>query len=206
MPLYCKHIMMRDLIFIFFVIVFGDKVFTQTRDNSIDLSGIVFSTVNNKPIGDCYVFIKGSSLGEITDGEGNFLIKNLEANHKYTISVSAMSYDDFDTSIVLTENNNLNLTIRLNTNCTFNSYSAREDVKNGNPKLLIVGSIAPIANSDSDNEFEIKYGIRYYDFGCTPPAYACIEEYNKIIFNYLTDKFGSDWKYSVRKDVCFLEK
>ena len=197
---------MRNLLFIFFVIVFCDKVFLQTQDNSIDLSGNVFSKINNRPISDCYVFIKGSSIGAITDEKGNFLIKNLEVYHNYTVSVSAMSYDDFDTSIVLTENNNLNLIIHLNTNCTFNAYSATEDIKNGKPKLLIVGSIAPIANSESDDNFEIKYGIKYYDFGCTPPAFACIEEYNKIIFNYLTNKFGPDWKYSVRKDVLFLEK
>jgi hypothetical protein len=197
---------MKKLIFILIVTIFSYTAISQIRVTSIDLKGVVISAIKNEPISDCYVSIKGSSRGEITDSLGKFLFKNLELNHNYIFSISAFGYDVFDTSIVLTENINPDLIIKLNTNCNFNANSAKEDIRNGEPKLLIVGSIAPIANSKMDNEFEMKYGIKYYDFGCTPPADACIEEYNKIIFQYLTKKFGSEWKETVRKDVCFLEK
>lgn len=197
---------MKKLILILLVIIFSNTVFSQIQVTSTDLGGVVISTINSQPISDCYVSIKGSSRGEITDSVGKFLFKGLKLNHIYTFSISAFGYDVFDTSIVLTKNINNELIIKLNTTCTFNANSAKEDIKNGDPKLLIVGSIAPIANSKMDNEFELKYGIKYYDFGCTPPADACFEEYNKIIFQYLTKKFGSEWKNSVRKDVCFLEK
>jgi len=197
---------MKKLILILLLILFNNTAFSQIQDTSIDLSGFVISAINNQPISNCYVSIKGSSRGEITDSVGKFGFMNLELNRDYIFSISAIGYDVFDTSIVLTENINPELIIKLNTNCTFNANSAKEDIRNGDPKLLIVGSIAPIANSEMDNNFEMKYGIKYYDFGCTPPADACIEEYNKTIFQYLTNKFGSEWKISVRIDVCFLEK
>ncbi|AKD03681.1 hypothetical protein PKOR_11765 [Pontibacter korlensis] len=69
----------------------------------------------------------------------------------------------------------------------------------------MVGSIAPVIYKNQ-HRFERKYKVQYFDFGCTPPAYECIEECNKTVFNYLDSKYGGKWRREVRPNVMFLEE
>ena len=93
----------------------------------------------------------------------------------------------------------------METECEYSKEQAEKDWKNGNPKLLLVGSIAPLAKSRSDKRFERNFGVKYLDFGCTPPIIDCILIYNQRIFEFLDNKYGSSWRNSVRSDVKYLD-
>lgn len=71
--------------------------------------------------------------------------------------------------------------------------------------LLLQGGIAPVIYT-TDEAFENKYGVYYYDFGCTAPDKKCIIRYNQRVFEYLTSTFGKGWKKQIRKDVIGLRK
>ena len=111
------------------------------------------------------------------DSLGNFRIEYLEPNKKYVIEISAFGYgkQKFE---VETKSGINNLTFELKADCEYNAEQAESDWKNGKPKLLLFGSIAPIGNTPSDNRFEKKFRIKYYDFGCEPPIDECIKIYN----------------------------
>ncbi|KXX69468.1 hypothetical protein AVL50_19140 [Flammeovirga sp. SJP92] len=79
-------------------------------------------------------------------------------------------------------------------------------IKNNTPFLLISGGVAPTIIS-SDFEFENKYNIYFYEFGCNPIREDLMKIYNREVFKYLTVQFGTNWKKEIRKDVVgFSEK
>ena len=82
---------------------------------------------------------------------------------------------------------------------------AESDIKNGQPILLLASGIAPVRIS-TDLDFEKKFHITFYDYGCTQPSEICVEKYNWKIFDYLTEKFGKNWQKEIRYDVVGFEK
>ena len=74
------------------------------------------------------------------------------------------------------------------------------DLKNGIPFLLLMGGIAPTVIA-TDPQFEQKYGIYFYEFGCTGPENEILIAYNKTIFDYLQNEYGKKWIKEVRDDV-----
>jgi len=76
----------------------------------------------------------------------------------------------------------------------------KADFNNKNVYLFLQGGIAPVAYT-TDKEFENKYGIYFYDFGCVPPSERCVIEYNSRVFDYLTKEYGKKWKREIRNDV-----
>ena len=139
----------------------------------------------------------------MADSLGNFRIEYLEPNKNYVIEISAFGYGNqkFD---VKTKSGINNVTFELKAECGYSAERAESDWKNGKASLLLFDSIAPIANSPADKRFEKKYGIRYYDFGCTPPISECIKEYNERIFKLMDEKYGMKWRNKVRSDVEYL--
>ncbi|MCM8571141.1 hypothetical protein NE848_17225 [Gramella jeungdoensis] len=81
---------------------------------------------------------------------------------------------------------------------------AKQDIENGIPFLLLQGGIAPVMIA-TDPQFEDKYKLYFYEYGCTGPDQNLIEDYNKIIFDYLTDQYGKKWIKEVRDDVVGLD-
>jgi len=81
---------------------------------------------------------------------------------------------------------------------------AQSDIEKKIPFLLLQGGIAPVIYS-TDNQFQEKYKIYYYEFGCTGLNYKFAAEYNKIMFGYLTQKYGNKWIRIIRKDVIGLK-
>ena len=74
------------------------------------------------------------------------------------------------------------------------------DIENGIPFLLLMGGIAPTIIS-TDPQFEKKYGIYFFEFGCSGPENEKIIAYNQVIFKHLNKEYGNKWKKEVRKDV-----
>ncbi|WP_443938384.1 FEKKY domain-containing protein [Pedobacter sp. MW01-1-1] len=81
----------------------------------------------------------------------------------------------------------------------------KADLKNQTLFLLLQGGIAPVVIS-TDKDFENKYQVYYYDFGCNAPNLECVKTYNEFVFSHLTKLYGSKWKKTVRKDVIGLKK
>lgn len=81
---------------------------------------------------------------------------------------------------------------------------ANGDISNGISFLLLAGGIAPVVIA-TDPKFERKYGIYFYEYGCTGPDYDYIKAYNKVIFEHLTEQYGKRWIKEVRKDVVGLK-
>ncbi len=77
---------------------------------------------------------------------------------------------------------------------------AELDIENENPFLLLMGGIAPTIIA-TDPQFEKKYGIYFYEFGCAGPENEIIIAYNKIIFEHLNSTKGKKWIKEVRDDV-----
>ena len=81
---------------------------------------------------------------------------------------------------------------------------AESDIKNGTPFLLLMGGIAPVI-VDTDTKFEKKYGVLFYEYGCTGPDDKMLTAYNETVFDFMTDRFGKKWMREVRKDVIGLK-
>lgn len=81
----------------------------------------------------------------------------------------------------------------------------KTDLDNNTIFLFLQGGIAPIEYV-TDKDFENKYGIYFFDFGCVAPDYKCVIKYNNLVFDYLTEKFGNKWSKKIRKDVIGLKE
>ena len=189
----------KNIIKLILILVCG-FTYGQTEINGKVISGIT----GEKPITEIYVqeLVTKQPL-TFADSLGNFRIEFLEPNKKYIIEITAFGYgkQKFD---VETKNGINKLTFELKADCEYNAEQAESDWKIGKPKLLLFGSIAPIGNSSSDNRFEKKFGIKYYDFGCEPPIDECIKIYNQKMFELMDEKYGKVWRKKVRTDVEYL--
>lgn len=194
-----KLLISKNIIKLILILVCGIS-YAQT-----EIIGKVISGISGEvPISEIYVkeLITKQPL-TMTDSLGNFRIEYLEPNKSYVIEISAFGYGNqkFD---VKTKSGINNVIFELKAECGYSAERAESDWKNGKASLLLIGSIAPIANSPADKRFEKKYGIRYYDFGCTPPISECIKEYNERIFELMDKKYGMEWRKKVRSDVEYL--
>lgn len=82
---------------------------------------------------------------------------------------------------------------------------AESDIQNAQPILLLAGGIAPVYIV-TDVEFEKKYNVSFYDYGCIQPLEICMEKYNWKIFDYLAEKYGQNWQKEIRDDVVGFKK
>lgn len=174
-----------------------------------EIVGFIQSSITGlKPMTEVYIEITNSDrpLPErttLTDSSGTFRLENLEVNKKYILKVSAFGYGKqfFEINTV---SGIVKTTLTLKASCEFSAEQARVDWENGTAKLLLSGSIAPVANTRADTRFEKKYKILYYDFGCTPIIGECIKSYNEQIFDLLDDKYGKNWRRRARNDTEHL--
>jgi hypothetical protein len=143
--------------------------------------------------------VSGNLYGAEIDSIGNFYFS--APSGKMNIRFSAFGYNSFDTIIVLNAGDTCRIDKVFYTQCPADSQTAISDIGHGKPALMCGGGIAPLANTAEDDRFESIYGISYRDFGCQPIADLCLEQYNRIIFDYLDKNFGTAWRDSVRKDI-----
>lgn len=136
-----------------------------------------------------------------TDSLGMFIIKNLENNKNYNFEINSIEFGTVKFSFETSSENILRKTFELKADCEFNSETAKIDWKNKNAKLLLIGSIAPTANSKADKRFEKKYKIQYYNFGCVIPPIDCVIQYNETIIKLLDENYADNWRNKIRKDV-----
>lgn len=77
---------------------------------------------------------------------------------------------------------------------------AKTDLDNGILVLFLQSGIAPVTYI-TDEIFENKYKVYYYEFGCTSPEHSLVKTYNNQVFIFLDKKFGKGWRKKIRKDI-----
>ncbi|MFC7667824.1 hypothetical protein ACFQT0_10820 [Hymenobacter humi] len=77
---------------------------------------------------------------------------------------------------------------------------AEDDLARGAPVLLLQGGISPVVYP-SDSAFEQRFGVQYFDEGCSAPSKECMMAYNARIFRYLQRNYAKAWWKDMRKDV-----
>ncbi len=108
-------------------------------------------------------------------------------------------------SIVINSDTPTNSKLLFLQNCESAKTVAINDIRDNKVKVLIVGGIGPIEYT-TDEYFEDKYQIVFYDYGDLPAKYDCMKYYNFEIFEYLTDQYGKKWRKEIRKDVFALKE
>ncbi|MET0944969.1 MAG: hypothetical protein ABWY22_06155 [Flavobacterium sp.] len=77
---------------------------------------------------------------------------------------------------------------------------AKSDIENNIPFLLLSGGMNQCVSS-SDQEFEKKYKMYFFNYGCIAPSEKAESIYNRVIFEFLYLKYGKKWMKEVRKDI-----
>ena len=186
------------------VLFFGSA--NAQRIDTFKLSGTIISALTGKPIPFGNI-MKTRTSGTQADSSGKFTINDLPKG-QILLSFSGLGYDNADTTIILNHDIR-DFKFIVFTNCNgnhqVNKEKALHDIRIGKPKLLLVGSIAPIVYK-SDKAFSRKYNVYFYDYGCIPDRRECMLQYNTTIFEYLDAKFGKAWRKEVRKDIIGLNQ
>lgn len=130
-----------------------------------------------------------------SDSLGRFMFTGLQ-NGKYHIN---NAHYKLDTLLIVANQSIEPFIIELNV-CEVDTEQALQDIMQSKVKLLLAGGIAPIYYQGQE-QFEKKYHIQYYDYGCTPPNRKCIIAYNRTISKFLDKQYGKRWRNEVRKDV-----
>ncbi len=197
---------MRNFCLILLAMLISIKSYPKTfinNDSAYYIKGVVYTEVFGKKEieGGAVVRIKNTGIGSVTDSLGIFEIDRLRSG-VYIFQAYGFGTESIDTTITINNESKDNLVLTLPVVCkNCNPDKAKEDIKNNKPKLFLLGSFAPIYYPGQEN-FENKYGIKYYELGDDlndPPI--CYKSYNKIIFGYLDEVFGNAWRKEVRKDV-----
>ncbi|MEO0469941.1 MAG: hypothetical protein AAF206_10010 [Bacteroidota bacterium] len=158
------------------------------------------------------------------DDEGNFFISLPDTGQVFVVYTKEVwntaegGRDQMlpDTIISMARSRSIRDTvIRVDDESGINAKTARQDIQNHQPKLLLVGGIAPIVyvcedkngnRSPCPDPAKDSYGIEYVDFGCIPPPEAHLREYQQETFNWLDENYGKAWRKLVRPDVLYLKE
>ena len=195
---------MLKLLLTYFLTFLTSLAIAQAID-SFKISGTVISINNGKPIP--YGTIMFSRYeGHQCDSAGHFVINDLQPG-QHSLTFTAPGFSKIDTIIMINNSDITDFRFVVYTDCSasshFNEQVALKDIKAGKPKLLLFSGIAPVYYVNQKN-FERKYKITYYDFGCTPDLEECMLAYNRIIFAYLDKTYGNKWRKEVRQDIIGL--
>lgn len=198
---------MRKTLAISFLFISILSVAQPNEQNTIEISGVVYSSVNNKPLSDVIISFDSGSRGTSTNQNGEFKYNyNLRSGDSIErVETIAMGYKPLDTIINVNSGKNISLNIILKPYLGINRQQALDHIKIGKINLLLSGGIAPVSYQ-SDKEFSKKYNLNFVEFGCEAVANESLYEYNKTVFEYLDKQYGKKWRKEIRKDIIGLEK
>ena len=194
---------MKNIIFLF--LLFSNIVIGQNSAD-LELSGHLTVQFGDQVMNPDDVIIELIGEGKIssTDSVGYFEFRNLKSK-EYNLRVLNYSSDPQIFKVKLNNRSKKDVNLFLKVECEVNAETAKKDINEGNPKLLLASGIAPAVYYGGD-PFEKKYNIEFQDFGdvIEHPS-ECMKQYNKEIFKYLDEKFGQQWRREVREDVIGLK-
>lgn len=138
-------------------------------------------------------------ISQLTNEEGYFRIDSLIVDQKYEFRVISMSYSD--TISIIPSLIEDTVEFHLYAICKYDSLRAIQDIQNATPMILLFGGIAPTALSESDLNFELNYGVKYYQSGCIHIADECMMDYHRVIFQWLDSNYGTVWREELNVEV-----
>ena len=189
-----------------FIILLSSQLFSQ--DYSI--SGQVHSSSIYAPLRNGSVKVKNIEPPFYPiDSLGYFHIDHLKAG-EYRIKIGATYFIPIDTLIIIKSESIDNLNFTLNTNCHFNETTVKKDVEN--KELKIFRDIPQATISPKTKEmlkFEKKYKLKYVvgsGGDCiidsrTDENMDCMVSYNRKVFEYLDERYGTKWRKKVIENV-----
>ncbi|MEO0470580.1 MAG: carboxypeptidase-like regulatory domain-containing protein [Bacteroidota bacterium] len=196
---------MRHSILACFVLTFWFPLSLDLSAQTACIRGKILLAESERPIQGASIIVKDPILGDFSDQNGHFSFCGLEKGRSYLMEIHSFGYPLREREVFI-ENDTNELKILMQLPCDDPQKKALVDCRSGKAKLLLAGGIVPIANRLIDRHFEAKFGILYHDFGCTPPALACMELYNAVVFAWLDRSYGYHWRKRVRKDVIGLKQ
>ena len=182
------------LLLLFETVAFGQKTLTLSGQLTVQFGDQIVTPEN--------VIIELFNEGKITstDSSGYFKFENLK-DKEYELRVLNYSANPKIFKVALNGESKQNADLFLKIECQVNSETAKRDIEEGYPKLLLASGIAPSVYFKED-PFEKKYGVKYEDFGdVIEHPYECMAQYNQEIFKFLDKKFGQEWRKMIREDV-----
>ena len=93
-------------------------------------------------------------------------------------------------------------------NSPYNKEGAKAAIKAGKPFILFPGGPGGIPDfkSQKDKEFQKKYHVKFFSQGCTHLGENENEAgYNQVIFEYLDQKYGDEWRLELPNDAIGFE-
>ena len=178
----------------------------QSEADTLSVSGNILMSYDGLTFPLLNISVElGENRKESTDSNGFFYFNNVPQG-AYELRISIYSNYTIASTIEVAKTNVNSLEYIAKAKSDWaNKQIAEIDIKNSNPRLLLVGGIAPTIYTNQ-RKFERKYKIKYYDYGCliSVPEEK-MEEYNKAVFLYLDAKYGNKWRESVRPDVLGLK-
>ena len=86
---------------------------------------------------------------------------------------------------------------------TYNYFSARSDINDGNIQIIATGELS---NPIELNVISESYGFEYVEYSCIVdgPEFRGINMYNAVMEEHLIEKFGSDWQIEYNRKVDSL--
>jgi hypothetical protein len=161
------------------------------------LRGTVLSSVDSSPLWGAQVALDLNHFG-VADSLGQFAIDTIPAG-TYSLSVRAFKYHDSQRPVEIRADTMQLGIIVLRTECRFDSTSAVRGIRQGRPKIVFNGGLAPTSLSQEDYAFERAYRVKYVILGDgDPEPAACAETNNRVVFRFLDRRFGLEWRARVR--------
>jgi len=186
-------------------LAFINTEYSSSQNDTI--RGKIISSINmKKPIGDIYIFEKGTTNGTIADSLGIFTLVSKSQKEIYVLEISVGNYSNKTYKYKSSwSKRKKTKSIVINAECKINKEKARKDWQSGTPKLYINSGIAPVENSIEDKIFEKKYNIEYVELGCEAKIYECVTEYNFYIIKVLDIKYKREWRKTKREEIVGVE-
>ena len=91
----------------------------------------------------------------------------------------------------------------------YNKKGAKNDIKTKKIQVLFASVSKDSTHnfkSEKDKQFQEKYQVQFY---AQAPGHNAEKEdekgYNQVVFDYLDEKYGTDWRFEIRRDAIGFE-
>lgn len=138
--------------------------YVNAQNSSI--SGNIKNITDNKAVEYANVFLKNTNYAALTDENGDFKIKNIEAGN-YTLVITAMGFVSYQTEIKLAEGENKTV-----------NYTLSQD-QNQLDEVVISGTMKEVSKLESPVPVEV-YTAEFFKANPTPSVFESLQNVNGV--------------------------